>query len=479
MDAPHRAAASFRLGTLLRLSGRAADAEAAYHRTIELARAMGGPRGQKWQAGALGNLGELRTLDGRRDEAERSFGEAVALYESMVRDEPEVPVYRQELARALDRLGALEAQRPGGRPGAERRVRRALELLDRLAADSPEVPTFREELALTLLDLVDILSADGRAAEAEPMATRSVSLFEELAGRAPPGPSAIRRRLVWALDRLSDLRRSPSDAEPVLRRVVECREALIAEGAGEPDDAAAMAAARGRLGALLAARGAVGEARRAFEQAAMGESSPTRAATDWMRCVELLGRDETVSSDDRAARIRDAAVRAREALRRAVEAGDDPVAPYLLAWFLTSCPAADLRDPPEAIRIAREILERAPGSWVAWATLGAACYRDDDPTAAVAALERAAALHGGDLLHYGFFLAMARRRLDDVDRARDDFDRADRRLQGLSRDDEVRRLRDEAAGVVGGAGSINHRDTETQSGDRESSVIDRESEIPR
>ena len=143
-----------------------------------------------------------------------------------------------------------------------------------------------------------------------------------------------------------------------------------------------------------------------------------------------------------------------ESLRRAVEAGVDPVAPYLLAWFLTSCPVADLRDPSEAIRISRGILERAPGSWVAWAGLGAAQYRSDDPHEAVTALEQAAELNHGDLVHYGFFLAMARHQLGDSERAKEEFNRADRRIRGLPRDDEVLRLR---ARRPSGSGSVSCR----------------------
>ena len=264
-----------------------------------------------------------------------------------------------------------------------------------------------------------------------------MALFEELVGRPPPAPPAVRRRLVWALDRLSELLLSPAvgrpaDAEPVLRRAVERREALIAEGAGEPADRAAMAAARGRLGALLAARGELAEARRTLEKAAEGESSPATAATYLLRCVDLAARDETLSSEARAGRCATPPAGRCESLRRAVEAGVDPVAPYLLAWFLTTCPVADLRDPPEAIRISRGILERAPGSWVAWASLGAAQYRADDPHEAVAALEQAAELNHGDLLHYGFFLAMAHHQLGDSERAKEEFDRADRRHPGAS-----------------------------------------------
>src|SRR5262249_34490238 len=159
-------------------------------------------------------------------------------------------------------------------------------------------------------------------------------------------------------------------------------------------------------GALLAARGVLSEARRALEKAAADEPAASTAATHLMRCADLAERDETLTSEARARAVRDYAVRARDSLRRAVDAGDDPAAPYFLAWFLTACPVAELRDPPEAVRVARGILAQAPGNWVAWATLGAAHYRADSPRDAVAALEHAAELNRGDLLHYGFFLAM-------------------------------------------------------------------------
>ncbi len=130
----------------------------------------------------------------------------------------------------------------------------------------------------------------------------------------------------------------------------------------------------------------------------------------------------------------------------------------MLAWSLANSPAVEHRDPPEAVRIARGLLARAPGSWVAWATLGAAQYRDDSPRDAVAAIEHAAELHAGDLLHYGFFLAMAHHQLADPDRARECFDRADRRLQGLPQDDEIRRISAEAAGLLGLADAESGRD---------------------
>ena len=442
-----------RLGVLLRLLGRDAEAQDAYRKTIELASAVGGRWGLETRAGVHGNLGNLLSLTGRPGEAERAYRDADRrCTRSLVHGDPEVPVFRQELARALDNLGALAAARPGGLPEAERLFRRALELLDRLAADSPGVPRFREELAATLLGLADVLATAGRPADARPLAERAVVLSEELASQSPPGSAGIRRQLIRALDRLAELLPAtgrPADAEPVLRRAVELRAAMAAEGHAEPADGAAIASGQSRLAALLAARGDLAAARRALEDAAEHQHVASIAATDLTRCADLAARDESLSTEDRDRAVRDYAGRARDRLRRAVEAGDDPAAPFFLAWLLTTGPAVELRDPPEAVRIARGILARAPGSWVAWATLGAAQYRADSPRDAVAALEHAAELNRGDLLYYGYFLAMAHHQLDDHDRAKDCFDRADRRLQGIPPDEEVRRIRAEAAGLLG------------------------------
>ena len=77
----------------------------------------------------------------------------------------------------------------------------------------------------------------GRAAphDARPLAARSVMLVRG-AGEpvAPPGSPALRRQLIRALDRLAELLPATGAArpiaEPILRRAVELREALAAEG---------------------------------------------------------------------------------------------------------------------------------------------------------------------------------------------------------------------------------------------------------
>jgi hypothetical protein len=125
------------------------------------------------------------------------------------------------------------------------------------------------------------------------------------------------------------------------------------------------------------------------------------------------------------------------------------VAPYHLAWFLTTCPVTELRDPGEAVRIGRAVVDRAPQVWISWATLGAARYRSGDWSDALDALERAAELNGGSLAFYGFFLAMTHHRLEHHDQARSCFEQTDRWLRTMPWDEAAERLRSEAAGLLG------------------------------
>jgi tetratricopeptide (TPR) repeat protein len=270
------AAAHHRLGVLLRLLGRDAEAEAAYRETIELAAGVNGREGTEMRAGTHGNLGQLLSLTDRRDEAERAYRQAVDLYESLLKSDPEMPVYRQELAHALDRLGILLADAPGGRGEAERMLRRALELDEKLVAQSPDVPPFRRDLALTLLDQADVLIAAGRPRDAESLYWRSLAYLSGLAGSVSHGSPPLRRQFARALERLAELfltGQIPArdgqlgPLKPIIRQAVELREALLADRPDDPAELAALAGALGLTGRLATACRTYGEAREPLTRA--------------------------------------------------------------------------------------------------------------------------------------------------------------------------------------------------------------------
>jgi tetratricopeptide (TPR) repeat protein len=95
-----------------------------------------------------------------------------------------------------------------------------------------------------------------------------------------------------------------------------------------------------------------------------------------------------------------------------------------LAWSLATGPAA-LRDPAQALALARKAVALAPGAAMYLNTLGVALYRTGQYAEAIPALEQSLAMAKGEFDAYDlFFLAMAHDRLGHADQARDCFDRA-------------------------------------------------------
>jgi serine/threonine protein kinase/WD40 repeat protein/tetratricopeptide (TPR) repeat protein len=94
------------------------------------------------------------------------------------------------------------------------------------------------------------------------------------------------------------------------------------------------------------------------------------------------------------------------------------------AWNLATGPAAQ-RDPDEALAAARKAVSLAPGMAIYLNTLGVAQFRAGLYADAIATLEKSLAASNGQSDAFDlFFLAMTRRKLGQIERARADFDRA-------------------------------------------------------
>jgi tetratricopeptide (TPR) repeat protein/WD40 repeat protein len=99
-----------------------------------------------------------------------------------------------------------------------------------------------------------------------------------------------------------------------------------------------------------------------------------------------------------------------------------------LAWSLATGPAA-LRDPEQALALARKAVALTPGTAAYLNTLGVALYRAGRYAEAIPALEQSLAAGKGEFDAFDlFFLAMAHHRLGHADQTRDCFDRAVRWL---------------------------------------------------
>jgi tetratricopeptide (TPR) repeat protein len=94
------------------------------------------------------------------------------------------------------------------------------------------------------------------------------------------------------------------------------------------------------------------------------------------------------------------------------------------AWRLATGPTG-LRDPEQALALARKAVASSPDSATFLNTLGVAQYRVGHLAEAITTLEKSLAAGKGESDAFDlFFLAMARYRLGQIDRARAQFDRA-------------------------------------------------------
>jgi tetratricopeptide (TPR) repeat protein len=121
------------------------------------------------------------------------------------------------------------------------------------------------------------------------------------------------------------------------------------------------------------------------------------------------------------------------------------------AWELTLRPGQPPRETGRALKLSTEATEITPRSPMAWQVLGWAHYRNEDYTAAIAALQKSISLQpdGGDGGQW-FFLAMSFQRAGDTDAARRWFDKGDRVLRERPPANKAfQGMRDEAAAVLG------------------------------
>jgi Flp pilus assembly protein TadD len=127
-----------------------------------------------------------------------------------------------------------------------------------------------------------------------------------------------------------------------------------------------------------------------------------------------------------------------------------------LAWLLATCREAKLRDPAQAVELAKKAVQQTPKDGGYWNTLGIAHYRAGNWKAAVAALDKSVELRQGGDAFDRLFLAMAYRKLGNHLAAREAYDQAlhwlEKNKETVEKDqaqaEELRRFRSEAEGVV-------------------------------
>jgi WD40 repeat protein/Tfp pilus assembly protein PilF len=134
-----------------------------------------------------------------------------------------------------------------------------------------------------------------------------------------------------------------------------------------------------------------------------------------------------------------------------------------LAWLLATSSDVKLRDPGQAVALAMKAVELDPKNLAYANTLGVAHYRSGDWNSAIAAHEKSMELRkGGDSFDW-FFLAMARWRLGEKDKAREWYDRAVEWMdKNQPTNEELRRFRVEAEELMKKESGVRDRESGEQ-----------------
>jgi WD40 repeat protein/serine/threonine protein kinase/tetratricopeptide (TPR) repeat protein len=368
-----------------------------------------------------GLLGDLLKTTKRPGEAEKAYGRALALQQEVVAAAPTNAGYRLRLAEWHDRLAEL-FENLARLQQAEQERRQALAIVEKLASEFPNVSDYRWHLGIRYDRLGEVLKSAKRPKEAEKAYRDAITVWTKLV--ADYNVEDHRWHLACSHDALGHLWKENGRLEEAAEAYRKARviwEKLVAEF-NHPDRRAHMLWNHGWLLEVL-----VAQAKRAEHDTKLSEADRSRAAQALRTEATQLYRDTLQRGLHTPLSVNDAAVLNN------------------LAWFLATCADAKLRNPSEAVTLAKKAVELDPKNGMWWNTLGAAHYRAGDWKAAIEALNKSMELRkGGDNFDW-FFLAMANWQLGKKDEARKWYDKAvEWTDKNQPKNEELRQFRDEA-----------------------------------
>jgi tetratricopeptide (TPR) repeat protein len=418
-DAEYRIALAGAQNSLgLRLHARPLEAEKAHQLAITLCEQLEAEfpkrttfRGELFRAHHF--QGQVRAEARRFQEAEKSYCQAIALYEQQA-DTLNSSWYRVmlpnvhfELAKVLHALDRLQE--------ALDQYRLAIALSEKEVADFPRNPYCWYQLYDFSAKLARFLVQTGRPTEALEVCRRALDHYAEAIAKFPDevadheGMPRLAKSLAAVLQNSSQ----PQEVGHGYRQALEFSEKLAAQFPRIASHHLHAAHWHNALGALATAAGRAPEATDAYRQ----------AAAHYRAVLEVNGSHLASLNN--------------------------------LARLLANCPEAQVRDTKDAVQLAKRAVDSSPGTAYVWNTLGLAHYRAGDWKAAVAALETSMQLYAGRSENerresFGtFLLAMAHWQLGDKEAARQWYDRAEEWMEKhRPKDEDLRRFQAEAEALL-------------------------------
>ena len=242
----------------------------------------------------------------------------------------------------------------------------------------------------------------------------------------------------------------------IARRTIDSLEWFAAECRDDPTRSLEHTTVLGQIATIHASLGAYPESRAVARRIiAVHEARLAEAPDDIKILLDLASTHWSIGSsyfaEGKPAEAVPAFHEAIATFRRCwrVQPGHVKVANDL-AWLLATCPCTELREPDQAVELARKAVASVPKSAGYRNTLAVALLRAGDPKAALATLDQAMAMkNGGDAFDW-FFAAMACWDLSRKDEAWSWYDRAAEWTAREGPDHiELRLFNDEAAAKLG------------------------------
>jgi serine/threonine protein kinase/uncharacterized membrane protein len=201
------------------------------------------------------------------EEQQENLHKAIDLLERLVADHPQVPDYRHLLARCYREVRPARWDRDLHRPdpAAAEAVQKATQILQTLAREYPDVPDYRQDLCETyaMLDQQRMFAPQDAAQRSRAMMEKGLAISEELVAEHPNVPDYaltqvyIRLRLAGLLQQ-SD----PAAAQTHLEKALELQTTLVRRFPQAASYNMWMAVVQESLGMLFQQRGQLAEARK-------------------------------------------------------------------------------------------------------------------------------------------------------------------------------------------------------------------------
>jgi serine/threonine protein kinase/regulation of enolase protein 1 (concanavalin A-like superfamily) len=219
-------------------------------------------------AANMHKLAEVHESQNNQKEAEKTFGEAIALYDQVAKAFPDRLDAAVQSVQCLGRLGSL-LQRMGRTDSARQLLQNGIDRLEVLAARPQVPPHERVVLGQLYCSLTWVLLQADKTKEAESSSRKALALFEDLAG-AHPKSSYYRQELGFSHRLLGDVLRkggSTDDAERSYRAALAIYVKLTVDEPDHPFFAQEVGFAHWCLGWLYETQNRLALAEEAFRQA--------------------------------------------------------------------------------------------------------------------------------------------------------------------------------------------------------------------